>query len=159
MVLNQLLGVPPMTSPPAHHGGATLTLRITVCKSRRSVPWAKSSQRKRLGGFHGHGSTQKGLVYKGKTHWNGWFGGVPILGNPHMKRWSWWTNWGHFTCFNVIWHVYLHFKQKLDFSQEKWWLLDPNGKWAHHGIFSGICVCVYIYIYTLHCMILQLGIL
>ena len=36
------------------------------------------------GGFHKWG-TPKWMVYKGKSHENGWFGGTPILRNPHIS--------------------------------------------------------------------------
>ena len=29
------------------------------------------------GGLHSHGDTPKWMVYKGKSYWNGWFGGTP----------------------------------------------------------------------------------
>ena len=31
-----------------------------------------------------HGGTQKWMVYNGKSYWDGWFGGNPILGNLHI---------------------------------------------------------------------------
>ena len=30
------------------------------------------------------GNPQSWMVYNGKSHLSGWFGGTPILGNPHM---------------------------------------------------------------------------
>ena len=33
--------------------------------------------------------TPKWMVYKGKSHWNGWFGSTPISGNLHMTSWWW----------------------------------------------------------------------
>ena len=32
-----------------------------------------------------HGGSPKCLVYKGKSYWNGWFRGTPILGNLHIS--------------------------------------------------------------------------
>ena len=28
------------------------------------------------------------MVYKGKSHWIGWLGGTPILGNLHIHQWN-----------------------------------------------------------------------
>ena len=32
-----------------------------------------------------NGGTPKWIVHKGKSHWNGWFGGTPISGNLHLE--------------------------------------------------------------------------
>ena len=41
-----------------------------------------------LGGFHKwgyHGVSKNGRFTAGRSHWNGWLGGTPILGNLHMR--------------------------------------------------------------------------
>ena len=50
--------------------------------------------------------TPKWMIYNGNPHTNGWFGGTPIFGNPHMVdtkhtnalgcwRWRFWTFFPH----------------------------------------------------------------
>ena len=42
-----------------------------------------------------NGGTPKWMVYKGKSHLNGWFRGTPILGNFHLQKktatWVWYV--------------------------------------------------------------------
>ena len=41
----------------------------------------------------------KWMVYKGKSHWNEWFGGTPILGNHYVYLRNTWNGgfhkWGY----------------------------------------------------------------
>ena len=48
--------------------------------------WFHIKNKPSHGGFHGHGGTPKWIVYKGKSHWNGWFRGTPISGNLQIYR-------------------------------------------------------------------------
>ena len=38
------------------------------------------------------GGSQKWMGYKGKSHQNGWFRGIRILGNPHVMD-LWWDQY------------------------------------------------------------------
>ena len=43
--------------------------------------WCKSRS---FGGLHKGGYPNSWMVYMGKSHWNGWFGGTPLNRNPHL---------------------------------------------------------------------------
>ena len=52
-----------------------------------------------------NGGTPKWMVDNGKSYWNGWFGGTPILGNLHIHTYIYIYTYTHTHCsisFNLL---------------------------------------------------------
>ena len=59
-------------------------------------PWYPHEISSLYGGFLKMVVPNSWMVYKGKSHYNGWFWGTPIYGNHHIPIISpfwWWKNW------------------------------------------------------------------